>query len=80
VIAAPDAYRIRCWGCVYTRAYGVAKLKAEIEAAKHRLRHPDHVVRIYNGNKFVRQFPDKIAHRDLNVTRMSSQRDPSIPF
>lgn len=88
VIAAPDEWKIRCQGCIYNRAFGAAKVNAEISAAKHRLKQPSHIVRIYNGNKFVRQFPEKIADvlpgmggdRYHAVTDMSSDSNQHVPF
>lgn len=80
VITAPAEFRIRCQNCIYSRPFGAAKLNAEIAAAKHRLKNPDHVVRIFNGNEFIRQFPDERVGRNQTVIPMSSERDPSIPF
>lgn len=67
VMFAPDEWRIRCTGCIYSRPFGAAQLNAEISAAKHRMKHPDHAVRIYNGAKLVKTFGDL---RDRTVTPM----------
>jgi hypothetical protein len=76
VISAPDEWRTRCVNCTYNRSHGAAKLNAEIAAAKHRMRHPEHVVRIYNGNVITQTF----GNRNQIVIPMSSDSDPSIPF
>lgn len=80
VIRGVSEWRIRCQNCIYSRPFGSAKLNAEISAAKHRMRNPAHVVRIYNGSKFVRQFPDKIKDGYQTVIPMSSNGDQQAPF
>ena len=80
VTRSANEWRIRCQTCIYSRPFGAAKLNAEVSAAKHRMKNPSHVVRIYNGNEFVRQFPDKIADRNQTVIPMRSDSDPTIPF
>lgn len=41
------AYSFRCVsGCSYARDYGAAKIRTEVEAARHRRRFPHHVVAI----------------------------------
>jgi len=75
VIVAPKEWRIRCSGCIYSRPFGAAQINAEIAAAKHRLRNPDHVVRIYNGSSLVKTFGKSYQ----TVIKMSSDSD-QIPF
>lgn len=56
VLHAPDEWRVVCEGCRYSRPFGAARVSAEVSAAKHRMKHNSHSVRIYNGNKHVRTF------------------------
>jgi DNA-directed RNA polymerase subunit RPC12/RpoP len=64
-------YKIRCQSCRYSRPFGRARVNAEIAASKHRMRHPTHVVHLYNGGEFLRSFParptDTGADRDQTV-------------
>lgn len=76
VTRAPAEFRIRCENCTHSKPFGAAKLNAEIGAAKHRMRYPTHVVRIYDGLKIVKTFRD----RDQTVIPMSSPSDQQIPF
>lgn len=76
VIAAPAEYRIRCDNCGHCKPFGRAKINAEIAAAKHRMRHPGHVVRILDGAVTVGSFGD----RDQTVIPMSPESDPRAPF
>lgn len=80
VIRGVNEWRIQCQNCIYSRPFGAAKLNAEVSAAKHRMKHPDHVVRIYSGNQFMRQFPDAKTERNQTVIPMTPERDSDIPF
>ena len=73
---APDEWRIRCVDCIYARAYGAAKINAEIAASKHRMRKTGHTVRLYNGNKLMRTFDG----RNQTAISLSSHSDLEIPF
>lgn len=53
VTHAPTEYRIRCRACSYGRAFGAARLNAEMAAARHRKRKPGHPVRIFNGRTLI---------------------------
>lgn len=79
VVAAPVEYRVRCKRCPYARRFGVARLKAEVAAAKHHQR-TTHRVRIYNGKELIYEMPsnstaDKYASED---TPLSASED--APF
>lgn len=68
VVKAPHEYRISCRVCTFGRAYGVARLAAEIAAAKHANKH-GHRVRLYDGPKLVRVIGDttrplSLVHKD----------------
>lgn len=52
VMEAPPEWRIRCTRCTYSRPLGVARLAAEVAAARHRQK-TGHAVRIYNGRRLV---------------------------
>lgn len=56
VIVTESAYKVRCKGCRYTRLFGVAKLKAEGAAIKHRQRYPWHVVQLWDGKDIVHTY------------------------
>jgi hypothetical protein len=56
VITAPNEWRIKCRGCIYSRPFGQAQLNAEIAAAKHRMKNPAHIVDIWNGNVIRKSF------------------------
>lgn len=73
---APNEWRIRCANCIYSRPFGAAQLNAEISAAKHRQNHPDHVVKIFNGNKLVKAF----GNRNQTVMPMTPESDQAAGF
>lgn len=69
VSVAPDEWRIRCRGCRYARAYGAAKLNAEIGAVRHRRAFSGHIVELLNGQEISRVFGQRTGpDRDPTVT------------
>lgn len=76
VIEAPAEYKLRCDDCSYSKPFGVARLNAEIAAAKHRMRHPGHTVKIFNGAKLVHSFADRYQ----TAIPMMQESDQIPPF
>lgn len=52
-----EEYRVRCYGCRYSRPFGMARKNAEIKGAQHHNKHPDHEVKILYGDKPVHVYP-----------------------
>lgn len=59
VIAAPPEIRVRCQQCSFARAFGRARVNAEIGASKHRIKHPTHTVLMFDGKTVLRRFEDR---------------------
>jgi hypothetical protein len=56
VEAAPPNIKVRCRGCQYSRKFGRARVTADVAAAKHRRKNPDHTVEIRDGAVIVQVF------------------------
>lgn len=69
VATAPPEWRIRCLGCTYARASGTDRHLSNIAVAKHRMKYPAHIVRLYNGFELVQTIGD------CNQIVMSSSPD-----
>lgn len=62
-----DQYRVQCDDCRFTRNKGTAKLNAEIEASKHHLKNPDHMVKLFLGRQVVHIWKRSAENRDQTV-------------
>lgn len=59
VTSSAVEYRAKCRACKYSKAYGTAKINAELGAVKHRKAKQGHIVDILLGTKVVTTFGDK---------------------
>lgn len=60
VESAPEEWRIRCVKCTYARTFGVSRTDAELAAGKHLRKMPEHKVKLFNGNRLINTFGQKM--------------------
>lgn len=74
-----EEYRARCFTCRYSRPFGLAKIQAEIKAARHHNRNPSHEVKVLYGTEVSRVFPAQVEKLFTKALPDSKIQDVDLP-